>query len=437
MENMPSSKLWTKSFITLSLCSFLLFLNLQLLLSSFPAYVKDKFAAGDVTVSLVTSVFALSAIGSRFFTAYLIKKIPRNAVLYSGLIIAITTTTVYVLANSIGSLLLLRVGYGIGFGMASTIIPTLVSQIIPPKRLGEGIGYFSLSTSLALSAGPIIGLNIMQHYNFEVLSIVGAVAAAVIFPLVWITRAIPKEAKRNFTMDTRGTLGENNTLAVATSTNSADKPSKNSQKFNYKLLFPAALNAILAITYSGLLSFIVLYGQSVQLEQVGLFFLFNVITVIIIRPISGKIFDRKGHGAVLVPAAICVIASLTVLSFATTTSMLIVSALLYGLGFGAIQPTVQAWMLRMSSREQHGMANSMFYNSTDFGVAAGALLLGAIASVSSYAQMYRYAAGFMIIFLLLYALFQRKFAAGNAVAAPAISKTSQQQQTVATKSGNT
>lgn len=37
----PSTPLWTKSFLSLTICSFLLFLNLQMLLSSFPAYVKN------------------------------------------------------------------------------------------------------------------------------------------------------------------------------------------------------------------------------------------------------------------------------------------------------------------------------------------------------------------------------------------------------------
>lgn len=159
---------------------------------------------------------------------------------------------------------------------------------------------------------------------------------------------------------------------------------------------------MLAITYGGLLSFIALFGESVHLEQVGLFFLFNAVTIIIIRPISGRLFDKRGPASVLIPAAVCVVASLTVLSYTTSMPMLIVSALLYGLGFGAIQPTIQAWMLRTSTPTQYGMANSMFYNSTDLGVASGAIILGAISAATDYGIMYRYSAGFMVLFLIVY-----------------------------------
>ncbi|MEC0129587.1 MFS transporter [Paenibacillus odorifer] len=378
------TKLWTKSFIALTISALFLFMNLQMLLSSFPSYVKSEFQAGDIMVSLVTSVFALTAIASRFMTAFLMRKVSRNVLLYIGLAIAAAITGLYVVADSIGSLLLMRVGYGIGFGIASTIIPTIVSQIIPSKRMGEGIGYFGLSTSLAMSIGPMIGLNVMKHSGFGTLSMIGMITLLLAFPVLLFSRSLPAQPKKQPTPNQ----------------SESTKPLK--VPFNTQLVLPAILNVMLAITYGGLLSFIALFGESVHLEQVGLFFLFNAVTIIIIRPISGRLFDKRGPASVLIPAAVCVVASLTVLSYTTSMPMLIVSALLYGLGFGAIQPTIQAWMLRTSTPAQYGMANSMFYNSTDLGVASGAIILGAISAATDYGIMYRYSAGFMVLFLIVY-----------------------------------
>jgi len=388
-ENQPA-KLWTTSFVALTLSSFLLFLNLQMLLSSFPIYIKNEFHTGNLAVSLGTSLFALSAIVTRFITVALIRRISRGALLYTGLTIAGVVTLIYLTAGNAGSLLAMRVANGVGFGMASTIIPTLVSQIIPGNRMGEGIGYFGLSTSLAMSIGPVVGMNIINNYGFSPLAIIGAAVVMLAVPILLLTRSVPRDWQKQ--------VQSNSRLQAKSHTQGARLP------YNRKLFFPALLNVMLAITYSGLLSFIALFGEAVHLGQVGLFFLFNVITIVIIRPISGRIFDSKGHAAVLIPAAICVIISMVVLSFTTAMPMLILSALLYGLGFGAIQPTIQAWMLRSGTPEQHGMANSMFYNSTDVGVAAGSIILGAIASASSYTAMYRYSAGFMVLFLVIYML---------------------------------
>ncbi|RKP44807.1 MFS transporter [Cohnella endophytica] len=377
----PSTRLWTRSFIALTVSSLLLFLNLQMLFSSFPSYAKNELHAGDFQLSLVTSVFAFTAIASRFMTAALMKKTKRSTLLYIGLVIAGIMTFLYMLADTFGFLLLLRVGYGIGFGMASTIVPTLVSQVIPKSRMGEGIGYFGLSTSLAMSIGPMIGLNVMKHSGFGTLALIGAITLVFAFPILGFTKAVPMDP---------------GVQVKKASASNAKVP------FNSKLLFPAALNAMLAITYGGVLSFLALFGDEVHLGQVGLFFLFNAITIIIVRPISGKLFDRKGYAAVLVPASLCVTVSLALLSYATTMPMLIVSALLYGLGFGAIQPSLQAWMLRTSTPAQYGMANSMFYNTTDLGVAVGALVLGAISAASDYASMYRFSAGIMALFLVVF-----------------------------------
>lgn len=391
-----SERLWTRSFISLTISAFLLFLNLHMLLSTFSSYVKSEFSASDLQVSLVTSVFAGSAILTRFLAAGLLRKLSPNVLLFIGLIIAAVATWLNSAAGSVETLLLVRAVYGIGFGIGSTLLPTFASRIIPLQRMGEGIGYFGLSSSLAMSIGPMIGLNVMRELGFDTLTLIGTTAVLLMFPLLLLTRALPAIRPMKVTEQRRSSATQG-----GEGTNAKQRPS-----FNRGLVFPALLNMILAITYSGLLSFIALFGEFIHLEQVGLFFLFNAVTVVLIRPISGRIFDAKGHAAVLIPAAVFVIASMLILSYTTKLPLLIVSALLYGLGFGAIQPTIQAWMLRTCKPEQYGSANSMFYNSMDLGVAVGAVILGAIASGTNYAVMYRYSAGFMGFFLVFYLVVQ-------------------------------
>jgi predicted MFS family arabinose efflux permease len=383
-DEQQRTPLWTRPFIALTASFFLLFLSLQMLLSSFPAYVKEEFHVGNVQASMITSLFALSAIVARFATAALMRRMSRMKLLVAGLAIAAVTSAFYAAVGSFGALLALRIGYGFGFGIASTILPTLVSRIIPLRRMGEGIGYFGLSTSLAMSVGPSIGLNVMNHAGFAQLTMAGLAISLLIFPVLWLSRS------------KRPSEEEPGKQAASSNPNPAAKPG-----FNRKLVFPVLLNVMLAITYSGLLSFLVLFGNAAHIEQVGMFFLFNAITIILVRPYSGKMFDRRGHAAVLIPAGLFVAASMALLANTHSMPALILSALMYGVGFGAIQPTIQAWMLRSSKPEQYGMANSMFYNSTDFGIAIGSILLGIVSSATSYSVMYRYSAGVMAMFVAL------------------------------------
>ncbi|WP_433946948.1 MFS transporter [Paenibacillus sp. SN-8-1] len=392
-------KLWTKSFIMLTLSYLLLFLCLQMLLAPFPTYAKERFHPNDFTVSLVTSLFALSAIVTRFIMIPVMRKVHRNVILITGVIIAGVATALYSFANTMFLLLLLRIAFGVGFGMASTVMPTLVSQIIPKNRIGEGIGYFGLSTSLAMSIGPMIGLSVLAGFGFTRLTLLGTVAVGLIIPLLLFTRSIPTQP------------------AATSAASDAHAPKL---PFPKRILLPAGLNMLISVTYGGLLGFLALFGAEIHLAQIGLFFLFNAFTVLVIRPISGRLFDSKGPAAVLIPASLVVFASLMLLSFTHSLSLLIVSALLYGLGFGAIQPTTQAWMLRETSPQQHGMVNSLYYNSIDFGVAIGSMLLGVLASATSYSQMYRYSSFVMIIFLLVFVVFRAAQKQQRATIQPAI-----------------
>ncbi|WP_244905542.1 MFS transporter [Paenibacillus physcomitrellae] len=391
-----SEKLWSKSFIVLTASYLLLFLSLQMLLSPFPAYVKDRFHPGDFTVSLVTSLFALAAIGTRLAIVPVLRRVHRNVVLFVGLLIAAVATILYGLAGSIGAVLALRVLFGIGFGMASTVMPTLVSQIIPKLRLGEGIGYFGLSTSMAMSFGPMIGLSVMDGLGFKPLTVLGTLSVVLIVPLLLLTRSVPPQPAKTPVHHLEHT-GE---------------PVKPPRYINRKIALPALLNTLLSLTYGSLLGFLALYGKEIHLGQIGLFFLFNAITVLIIRPISGRLFDSKGPVAVLIPSGVAVFGSLLLLSYVHSLPLLVVSALLYGLGFGAIQPATQAWMLRESPSTSHGAVNSLYYNSIDLGVAAGSMLLGIVASHTGYAVMYRWASCIMLLFLVVF-LVGRMLSAGR------------------------
>lgn len=391
--NDTREKLWTREFIMLTLCNLLLFLNLQMIVSPLSGYVKEHFHASAFMVSMFTTLFSLAAIAARLYSAKALERGIRNQILYIGLALALLATFGYLWSGTMALLLLMRIVFGVGFGMGSTTLPTMASGIIPVRRLGEGMGYFGLSTSIALSLGPVIGTALLENKGFDTLVYATLIVITLIFPLVLpLTKkvkpaapAIPKE----FT-------------AV---------PQK--QGFPKALLLPSLMNLLMSITYGGLLSFINLFGKEASLANASLFFLFNAAAVVLIRPISGKIYDRKGHIALLIPSVVLLIGGLWLLSYAHTTGFLALAALCYGLGFGTVQPTLQSWMLQQVPPQKQGLANSMYFNSLDLGIAVGAMILGQIAQYSTYGAMYRYASLFLVLFIMVYAFYLAKRAKNN------------------------
>ncbi len=379
--NHSSERLWTPSFITLTLCNLMLFMGLQMTLSTLPAYAEGTLQASSVQVSLVTSLFALSAIASRLFSGKAMEKGGRNLLIFMGLAVSITAVAGYYWAGSILALLLLRMLFGIGFGMASTAFPTMASDIIPVRRMGEGMGYFGLSTSLAMSAGPLIGLSLLQGPGFGSLLICTAAALVLILPLSYrLTTKLPAHHKEP-----------------------AAPPVSELKGGAFRRLFiPCLLNFLLSVSYGGLLGFLALYGAEAHLEHIAYFFLFNAVAIVVVRPLSGKIYDRFGPPALLIPGSLFIVGGLLLLSFASSTAALFPAAICYGIGFGSMQPALQTWMIQSVEPRQRGMANGMFFNSLDLGVAIGTMILGSIALYTSYGVMYRYSALAPVLLLLIY-----------------------------------
>ncbi|MED4604447.1 MFS transporter [Paenibacillus validus] len=390
----PAAKLWTRDFILLTVSNLLLYLNLQMITPALPAYVSDAFGADQWAVSLVISLFALSAIVARLFAGRaLTKGSQRTWIVLIGLGLYILSTASFYAAGAFALFLAIRVLYGVGFGMTSTVYGTMASDVIPLKRIGEGMGYFGLSTGLSMALAPVIGLWLLDAYGFGTLVFVSTVLGALILPLTFgiRTRRVPSNS----------TGPSTTTSATSAAVRIAPKPRR---KISKTLAVPFLLSMMLSFTYGGLISFLALFGKEAHLANVGWFFLTNAAAIVLIRPIAGKLFDLKGHRAVLPPAALLVIAGLICLSYTAGIAGLLLSAAAYGLGYGMLQPSLQAWMVKSVRPEMRGAANAAFYNSIDLGIAFGSLLLGSIAAGVGYAIMYRASAVIMLVFLLVYGL---------------------------------
>lgn len=159
--NQTTSKLWTKDFIVVSSINFFLTLIFYLLMVTIAVFAVNEYSASTSEAGLATGIFIIGALIGRLLIGRLIVTFSRKKILYTGLILFTLTTAFYFFEFGLGFLLFNRLLHGITLGMASTATGTIVAQIIPASRKGEGIGYYSMSTTLATAIGPFIGQLIM------------------------------------------------------------------------------------------------------------------------------------------------------------------------------------------------------------------------------------------------------------------------------------
>ncbi|MED1796978.1 MFS transporter [Brevibacillus nitrificans] len=369
--------LWTKEFIILAMSNFMLFVAFQMLIPTLPVFITDK--GGDqLAVGLVVSLFTVSALLVRPFTGKALDSMGRRPVLLSGLAIFLFSVFGYYWMASVALVLALRFVHGIGWGIVTTTYGTIVSDIIPAERRGEGMGYFGMFTNLAMAVGPLIGLSVSQSFGYGWLfGISGGLTGVAMI----LTRMVEIKAPIGMTQPSAAAGGG---------------------LFEKKALFPALLALLTGVMYGGVVSFITLFGQEVGIENVGLYFLFNAISLMLVRPLAGKLFDKKGPFWVLMPGGVLTGIAVVVLSYSTTELGLIAAAILFGIGAGSVQPSLQAWTIQRVDPSRRGAATGTFFSAFDLGIGGGAMILGAIAKQTGFAMMYRYSLFAMILYLIIY-----------------------------------
>ena len=79
-----------------------------------------------------------------------------------------------------------------------------------------------------------------------------------------------------------------------------------------------------------------------------------------------------------------------------------VAAIFYGLGFGSIQPVLNALVNTLAPAERRGSANATFLAGLDMGVGLGAIAWGAVAQQLGFIHIYSLSAVLIVAALVFY-----------------------------------
>jgi len=378
-----TSKLWTAQFTAIVLMAFLFFLCLQLLTAGFPAFITDV-KNNPAQGGLMTTVFMAAAIATRPFVSNLMQKMDNKKLSLISLGFIAISVSLSFGQDSVAILLLLRVFHGIGFGIITTIFSTMATTIIPAHRLGEGIGYYGLATSVGTSLGPMLALALLQIFSFNTLIILSIVLTIITLVLNLFIKGPEKPVP---------------------AMKAVQKVSFKEHAFDRKAFTPAILTAFFSITLGGVVSFLRELGKEANIvSSISLFFLVLTVVMILVRPVSGKMFDKYGHKLIIFPATIAGIIGLSLLAFTQNTLTLLIAAGFYGIAYGTVTPTLQSLAVSSVAKEKQGTANAMYFSSMDLGMALGSTGLGILASYTSYHFIYGFSVVFLLGLLLAYTL---------------------------------
>jgi len=369
-QSVNREKLWTRDFIMITMINFLVFLTHFMLMVTIAAYAVDHFHASTDTAGLVAGIFIIGALIGRLGIGRTIEGIGSRKVLIVSTVSFIVTSALYLTAVNLFLLIVIRFLHGVAFGAASTATGTIVAQIIPASRRGEGIGCYSMGTILAVALGPFIGIFLIHLANFQLMFVFTSLLAATSFAMSFLVKEPVYEIPQR---DPKAT----------------SKGFRISDFFEYKAIPISIVILVIGFSYSGVLTFISLYAKQIHLEKAASFyFLVYAIVVLISRPFSGRLLDVKGANFVSYPCLVIYAAGMLILSQATMGMMVLAAGAAMGLGYGSFISGAQAISIRGVAPNRLGLATSTYFIFVDLGFGLGPYLLGMLATLTGYRGLY-------------------------------------------------
>lgn len=379
----PAPVLWNRSFILCLFNNLFLFIFYFAQTTILPIYILNELGGTLTQAGLAMTLFMLSSIAVRPFSGLIIEKLGRKKTLYLSESLFCLFAVAYIFADNLTALLVIRFLHGIWFSILTTVTVPIANDFIPAQRKGEGMGYFVMSVNLGIVLGPLLGLTLMQDFSYLFVTsiLAGIIVLGFIFCfMIPIAQYIPtpQPVQRRLSLD---------------------------DFMEKKALSVSVLALLISFSYASIMSYISPFADAKGLlEYAGLFFVVFAVAMMSLRPITGKIYDRKGPSYVIYPAIALFALGLALLSQIQTLTGFMLAAVCIGMGFGSVQPCLQTLAIQRAPKARIGHATSTFFTCYDIGIALGSLLLGLMIAKYSYSFAYLVCAALTVLSLIFYAV---------------------------------
>ena len=381
-------KLVTSSYCFILAANFLLYFGFWLLIPVLPFYLSEVFSAGNSTIGIILSCYTVAALCIRPFSGYFLDSFARKPLYLMAYFIFMTMFAGYIIAGSLTLFIMFRIIQGVSFGMVTVGGNTVVIDIMPSSRRGEGLGYYGLSNNIAMAVGPMSGLFLhdagMSFTTIFCCSLGSCMAGFVCASLVK-TPYKPPVRREPISLD----------------------------RFILLKGIPAGISLLLlSIPYGMTTNYVAMYAKQIGINATtGFFFTFMAIGMAISRIFSGKIVDR-GKITQVISAGLYLVVFSFFLPFSRVyliswnnmvcTIVFFSVALLLGVGFGIMFPAYNTLFVNLAPNSQRGTATSTYLTSWDVGIGIGMLTGGYIAEVSTFDKAYLFGACLTIVSMLYF-----------------------------------
>ena len=358
-------RLFTSDFVLATLANFANSFGMQMLVATLPVYVIS-LGGSQTDAGLVSGALAFTALLFRPFMGWLTDAWRRRPLVLIGTSCYGFASVVYLLAGSIPLLVFGRFVHGFGLSCYTTASNAYVADIAPFRRRAEAVGLFAAAQAIGLILGPVIGFMLIGAIGFHHLFYFsGGLAFTAFFISIF---ARERRQAREKSSASPGLCAR------------ASWPSMPCRWPGWRSAWAWASGRSAHSSRSS-------PGRA-AFQNPGFYFMVQAIALLVSRIFAGRLADRYGRAVTIIPGIILMAMALALLPFAHGLSYFVISASLFGFGFGAAQPATMALLIDRVRPEQRGLATGTYYTGFDAGVAMGSILLGVVSQHWGFGVMW-------------------------------------------------
>jgi MFS family permease len=379
----PPDALFTPRFFILWAYNFIVFLSAFQLLPTAPFHILSLGGSHAVAGLFLGFLTYSSAISAPITGALADRWGKRNMLLVAA--VALTGfSLLYAIAPSYQLVLGLVLIHGVFWSCLLSSSSAYMMDIIPASRRAEGLGYSGFASILAIAMAPWIGLWVFDHGGWTLLCIESAALNLVMAIIAW---RLPKDA----------------THAAA-----AERKLRPANLIEWRVLIVGVTLFLYSFSYGGITSFVAVYAEHLGVTPRAMYFTVLSFAILSTRPFIGRYADRVGHNRIIVPCLVMVVLGVAVLAMADSRPMFVISALLFGVGFGSVYPLFVAHLIHTMPEHRRGATFGALIGAFDTGIGTGSIAIGWMSERYGFSRAFAVASMLAALSIPYYLFMERR-----------------------------
>jgi MFS family permease len=348
-------RLFTPRFFLMCGFSFAVFLSAFQLFPTAPFRIRDLGGSTFVAGLFLACLTFASAVSAPFTGAMADRFGLRRTLRVGGVALTLFSAG-YAVLPDYRLMLGLTVLHGLFWSAVLTASAAYMIGILPPSRRAEGISYWGLASVLALAVGPTIGFW-LYHFGWFTLCAVMGLLNLLVAVIAWQLPAEQPHPAR-------------------------DPGVPPGPLIEWRVLVLSGTLLLYSYSYGAITSFAAMYAEAGGSTPKGIYLTVVGAAILATRPCLGRSADRAGY--VRLPCLVLISAGLLVLVSGGDRPRQILSAVIFGTGYGTAYPVYAAYLFQRVDPARRGAAFGGLLAAFDTGIGSGSLVTGWIIGIAGY-----------------------------------------------------